>query len=722
MDYVAGAEKTEQEVALLVKEDRPLLLKLTRQFVWVPVAVVILAISALGPERYIAAFLAIVLLMPVAILIEHGTPERYTDLCHTAWEVFGNMLLVFFAPAGFAAASIGCSLAIVANAQHLGRAKYLLTAFMMTGLVAIGLYREPALWNLTAASIAVNTMSGIQYSNWYSVMLRKVLGRIQLLTDAANGMVWEYAPYNETFLTAQGKVLSIFGGDEKNATQTLKRSPEFRKVIEDAVRKKQATSIVELDLPSGKQWLKVTGKRRIRADGSVTIEGFAFDVTELERSKSRLQAKAERDYLTGLSNREGLANFLLGAQSQNDNGGLQVSVMILDIDRFKEINDTLGHLVGDKVISVLAHRFEADCKGRNTCLARLGGDEFAVAVLGDASEAVDLGHTLLDHSKNPMSIDELELVTSASVGMATGHDVEWSELLRRADIAMYEAKRSGSGFEQYASSEDELRSTRLTMQADLARGLESEVEVWFQPIVDAESLQVVGAESLARWIHPDRGLIMPGEFLNIVDSVGLTARFDRHVISTASSVAAQLQMIGSEVGVSANLSARSLWSPDLIEMLEQIPIADRSRITVEITEHGLLDDHERILPALESFRELGIKLALDDYGTGASSLIRLRNLPFTEIKIDMSFVSGITTDRTDASIVKSSLALANDLGIDTVAEGVESAEQARLLNEWGCTRLQGYLFCEAVPYDDLHLGSYTGDGSPVVNEQFLSTQ
>ena len=269
---------------------------------------------------------------------------------------------------------------------------------------------------------------------------------------------------------------------------------------------------------------------------------------------------------------------------------------------------------------------------------------------------------------------------------------------------MYDAKRNNSGYTWYDHVADDNAADQLRLRGRLSRHLEDEIVLHYQPVVSADTHQMVGVEALARWMHPKRGLLAPDTFLPLVENSAMTPRFDRHVLKTAVEAASQLACSAEDITVSANLWPRSLWSPQLLgelrELLARHPLA-RERLVLEVTEQGLLADFSRSLPVLESLRDMGVRLSLDDFGTGGSSLIRLRSLPFDEIKIDRSFVSGVPGDDTDATIVKSTIELAEALGMRTVAEGVETLEQAALLSDMGCCSLQGWAFAAAMPLEEL---------------------
>ncbi len=696
---------------MLRRRDRSIMLKLSRVATWLVVAGIISRFPSLGANYQIGSLVCIFVFFPTALLIEQFVPGRRVDLFHTVLELVGHVALASLLPLGFGPAAVASAVSTVANSQHFGRLKYLLVVVAACSFAIIGSYRNVDDWTVVVLALLVMPLSGIQLLTLFSKQLESISSRINLITASSDAFLWEYNQETRRFENFEGNLAGLFASGSDGLERVLANSADLRQLVVNTTPSESNTAVIRLDAEHNKPaWFRFTTLGKVAENGDRYIQGFALDVTELEGSRISLRQRAERDSLTGLPNRDGLVSFLKGFEGPFQESTM-TAIFMIDIDRFKDINDTLGHQVGDRVIAALAVRFSSLVTD-TCCVARLGGDEFAIALVADQetveTEAAALANHVLESSRTRLAIDELELATSASVGYSISNECGWQEQLKEADIAMYEAKRSGVGVGMFSETGQFSNCARFNLQAELGKRLEEQIELWFQPIVDAQTLQVTSLECLARWVR-DGDIIFPKDFLGLIESAGLTTRFDRHVLNAAAHTAAYLEILDKPISVSANISARSLWSSELSKQLQSMNSRERSHLTIEITEQGLLDDHLRIAPTLTTFRLLGFQLALDDYGTGASSLIRLRNLPFTQIKIDRSFVAGICKPGADRSIVRSSLDLARELGLETVAEGVETVEQAELLIEWGCDYLQGYLFAEAVPFDDLHLGRYDLD-------------
>ncbi len=375
-------------------------------------------------------------------------------------------------------------------------------------------------------------------------------------------------------------------------------------------------------------------------------------------------------------------------------------VMLLDLDRFKEVNDTLGHHFGDELLRDLGPRL-AEVIGPDGLVARLGGDEFAVLpaeATGDAGELEDVARRLIKCVQQPVVVDDMALEVGVSIGVARfprdGDDPH--SLLRSADVAMYAAKEAHSGCKVYAAALDRHSVRRLSVLSEFRRALDSdEIVVFYQPIMYMDGTRVHGAEGLVRWEHPELGLLPPSDFLPIVEQTGLIGPLTRHVLEQAVAQCAAWRRAGRELTVSVNLSVRNLLDPDLpgligdlLSLYSLVPEA----LQLEITESMLMSDPDRSLVTLTRLNQLGVGLSVDDYGTGYSSLANLRRLPIDELKIDRSFVSPMLSDESDLIIVRSTINLGHDLGLKVVAEGVEDEATLHRLAGLGCDFAQGYHF------------------------------
>jgi diguanylate cyclase (GGDEF)-like protein len=411
---------------------------------------------------------------------------------------------------------------------------------------------------------------------------------------------------------------------------------------------------------------------------------------------------ALHDALTGLPNRVLFADRTRRAIANA--GEAPVVVMLIDLDRFKDINDTLGHHYGDEVLRQMSGRLTELLDPRDT-VARLGGDEFAVLLRSarTAAEGMTVANAIRRALAQPFSAEGVSLELGGSVGVAVhpedGDDVE--TLMQRADVAMYQAKEGATGVERYSVQQDDSSLARLALAADLRRALEkSEFVPYFQPKVDLRTGAVVGAEALLRWNHPTEANVSPDVFIPLAEQTGLIVPVTLQVISAAVRECSLWRARGRDLSVAVNLSARVLVDPQLPDHVEELcrcwDLPTRA-LVLEITESMIVDDPARALPIVERLADLGVRLSIDDFGTGYSSLEYLKVLPVREMKIDRSFVFGMGSDLRDAAIVRHSIDLGRSLGLRVVAEGVESAEDHALLAEMGCDHGQGFHYSRPVP-------------------------
>jgi diguanylate cyclase (GGDEF)-like protein len=454
---------------------------------------------------------------------------------------------------------------------------------------------------------------------------------------------------------------------------------------------------------------------------------FQYLVAELLTSKRRsdaLQRIATTDELTGLANREHFREVVEDRIAAARVAGSRFAVMLMDLDRFKEINDTLGHLYGDVLLRDLGPRLVAAI-GEGGLVARLGGDEFGVLLAQDTDDPAVLDIVLARLFRSvsqPFSVDELSLEVGASVGVARfPQDGEDSHaLLRCADIAMYSAKEAQTDYKIYTAEQNQHSVRRLSVLSDIRHALVSdEIVVHYQPIIDLDDLQVRGAEGLVRWQHPVHGLIPPGAFVQTIEQTGLIGPLTRYVLERSIAECATWRRDGREMSVAVNLSVRNLLDRDLpkeIERLLNVYSVPPEALQLEITESMIMSDPERALATVSRLSDLGARLSVDDFGTGYSSLANLRKMPIDELKIDRSFVSPMLRDESDLIIVRSTINLGHDLGLRIIAEGVEDSATLDQLAELGCDLAQGYHVSRPMPADAFNrwLTDSVEHGSPVV--------
>jgi diguanylate cyclase (GGDEF)-like protein len=421
--------------------------------------------------------------------------------------------------------------------------------------------------------------------------------------------------------------------------------------------------------------------------GLVLLFGTLFRI--VAGASRRLRAQALHDALTGLPNRT-LLHRRAGRSLRGD--GL-AAMLLIDLDRFKEVNDTLGHDYGDALLVEVAERLHAVLR-RGDTLARMGGDEFAVLLDGlpDRSAVGELAGRLQDALRRPLALRGVAVELEASIGAALypDHGATVGELLQRADVAMYDAKRGRRGIATYAPERDPYSADRLGLLAELRRAIErDELVLHYQPKVSLRSGELTGVEALVRWQHPTRGLLGPHEFVPFAERTGAVADLTRWVVDRALA-----DCRGLELPVAVNLAAANIVDvtlPEAIGAALERHGVPADRLVCEISEHTVMADPIRASDVLDGLRALGVGLSLDDFGTGHSSLAYLKRLPLDEVKIDRSFVAGMTEDENDAVIVRSTIDLARNLGLRVVAEGVETAEIMDTLAELRCDVAQGYV-------------------------------
>jgi len=427
---------------------------------------------------------------------------------------------------------------------------------------------------------------------------------------------------------------------------------------------------------------------------------------EIARTQEELVKQASHDALTGLANRNLLADRLAQTLIHAGRTQRRAAVLLLDLDRFKTVNDSLGHNHGDTLLREVAVRL-AGCVRRGDTVARLGGDEFVVVLadLAHAADAVPVAEKVLAALAAPLSLEGRELTIGASIGICTcpadGMDAE--TLLRNADIAMYRAKEQGGrGYAFYTAEMNARILERLEIEAGLRRAVDrGELLLHYQPIVDTRTRRITGAEALVRWRHPQKGLVPPDRFIPVAEESGLIVAIGDWVLRTACEQAAAWRRESlPSLRIAVNLSARQFAERNLAASVgEALRRAgcDASALELEITESTLMRDPDAALLAMHRINDLGVRLAIDDFGTGYSSLGYLKRFPVRKLKIDRSFVRDIRADADDAAIVSAIAALARKLGLGVVAEGVETEEQLRFLEEVACSECQGYLFSKPRP-------------------------
>jgi diguanylate cyclase (GGDEF)-like protein len=433
----------------------------------------------------------------------------------------------------------------------------------------------------------------------------------------------------------------------------------------------------------------------------------AIEQAELRRrqrvAQSALEHHALYDGLTDLPNRLMLREETQKAIATNATAVL----LLLDIDNFKEINDSFGHQVGDVLLRQMGARLREPIDGANL-IARLGGDEFAILLPGvNPIQAAETAQAMLRALERPFLSEDHALEVSASIGIAAfpEHGTVAETLLRRADVAMYAAKRTGGTYAVYRQEDDPYDASRLLLRADLRRAIDHrDITLYYQPQVALATGKLTGMEALARWRNAERGWIPPAEFIPVAERMGLIKPLTLYLVELAGKDAMAIRKTGIDLPVAVNISMRNLLDPHFPEMIEEVIARTGQRaelLKLEITESAVMGEPGRVLESMKRLRSAGIRFSIDDFGTGYSSLAYLQRLPVEEIKIDRSFVGQMSSEAGSAAIVRATIELGGSLGLEVVAEGVEDELTWQALERMGCSTAQGYFIGRPMPVGEL---------------------
>lgn len=549
-------------------------------------------------------------------------------------------------------------------------------------------------------------------------------------SEARFRSAFDYAPIGIALVSASGNWLKvncalceILGYTEEDFLSTNFQSMLFPEDLGD-------TLIRINELRTGKKPTCQMEQRYLHKDNktvwgswSVSIDGgedsehpnliFQIqDITEKKSAEEKLQYEARHDALTGLPNRAYfLARLEQALQKNEHNLDYKVSILFIDLDRFKVVNDSLGHLIGDQLLIGIAGRLR-ECLRPNDIVARLGGDEFTILVEGSyqTEEVIGIAERLLDKFAMPFNLSGHEIYSSASIGILHRSDnhLTSEDMMRDADTAMYQAKRAGkSRHEVFDQNMHEAVKASLQIETDLRRAVDrDELTVYYQPIYSLITEKIEGFEALARWEHKELGLLTPGKFIALAEEIGLIDTLGEQILRRACS---QMESINKNLTdetpyfVSVNLSCKQFAQPDLVERIKKILIETKlppHLLKLEITESVFFEHKEKAVEMLHQMRELGIEINIDDFGTGYSNLSYLLQLPVTTLKIDRSFISPINEVGENVEIVKIIMMLARNMGMKVIAEGVESKVQLKQLKKLKCEGAQGYLFSKPMCFED----------------------
>lgn len=550
---------------------------------------------------------------------------------------------------------------------------------------------------------------------------RSLLSMLQDLSEATTGYFWRTGRAGvllEQPSSIEGRVLGGAFDTDSSFFEIFEGSPEREEL---RARMKRCSEIFGLELEvtgdGARRWYRVTGKPVFGEDGFQGYRGALTDISESKESERRISELAEFDHLTGLPNRSRLHAELEKALQSEYSEETARALIWLDLDNFKWVNDTLGHPAGDELLKRVSGRLKQICSPNDT-IARIGGDEFAIIAErpAEGDGLIAFIETLTETLAEPYSLWGATARCSASVGFRRFDPTTRDSLtlFKHADLALYQSKAKGRAtWCEFTNELDNRARARQQLEEDLRVAVDNgELELHFQPIVDASGLRTVGVEALLRWLHPTRGMVYPDEFITLAEDCGLITRIGDVVIRSALRAAADLP---ESVRVSINVSPIQMHSEALVPAiqaaLEEYGIAP-SRLEIEITESVLIADTDFTLQRLEQLKALGLSIALDDFGIGFSSLAYLRQFPFDKIKLDDSFVGDLETSEESRAIAAATLSLARALGLKSTAEGVETEYQRNFLREHGCDELQGYFVSRAQPEAALsHFIKVSGDVS-----------
>lgn len=542
----------------------------------------------------------------------------------------------------------------------------------------------------------------------------RLIGRIESFASVGHWQ-WDFARDRRT---ASPELCRIYGHpegwqpdpDDLQASVTAGDRERIAHVWRDALatRTDEVGYMCLIDGQGKQRHLHVHACIEYGADGSVSqVRGIARDISELSAVESQLHEMAIVDSLTGLPNRALFSDRLRQSLVEASHHGHVLGLLLLDLDRFKEINDAYNHAVGDRVLLETADRLRSLLRDYDT-VSRLGGDEFSI-VLPEVRAAEDLGRIagkILDVLAVPFHIDGQDLFLSASIGISVfpSDGATDSDLLRCAELALYDVKKHGrAGFRFCAADMTAKSLERAEIEAALRRAEPmGELELYFQPKIALADGSLVGAEALLRWRHPTRGLVSPDSFIGIAEDTGLIVSIGAWVLTKACLAAQQRnERSQTKLKIAVNLSARQFTTGDLVETVRSVLSltgCEPQWLEFEITESLLLADDEDVRATLNTFRDMGISIAIDDFGTGYSSLSYLRRFPIDVLKIDRSFTRDLLVDADSTELVKAIVYLAQSLRLELVAEGVETEDQQKFLRSLGCHLGQGYLFGKPMPF------------------------
>ena len=542
---------------------------------------------------------------------------------------------------------------------------------------------------------------------------RNAIASFQLLFEKNPVPMWVVDKSSQRYLNVNSAALEHYGytRDEflKMTLVDLRPPRERQRILDDAKN--------NFGIDNGKEdWvhLKAEGTEILVSTYSTPIKYenkdaaivVSIDVTERRKHDAQVQFLVENDSLTGLPNRRFFVELLEGSITKMNRIHRHTALILVDIDDFKGVNDTLGHHVGDSLIVAMANRMKECIDGRGI-IARLGGDEFVILLpqLIDPEEALDVATELVDAFKTPLSLPDHEILIGISAGISVGLDdsIDASTLLKHADLALYRAKSDGGGVSRVYEPQMCLQSiVRREMERDLRQALtQGQLEIHYQPLQELASRKEIGFEALLRWNHPAKGMIAPLNFIPIAESSGMIIEIGSWVLDQSCHLATTLKQ---DLSMAVNVSPVQFKTGNFVETvaraLETSGLSPH-RLELEITESNLLENSAETMAILKGLKCLGVSIVLDDFGTGYSGLGYLNNYPIDKVKLDRSFIQDIGSSSKSLELIRGIIGIGHGLGMTVLAEGIESAEQLEILRSLGCPQGQGYLFGRAKPADEI---------------------
>jgi diguanylate cyclase (GGDEF)-like protein len=556
---------------------------------------------------------------------------------------------------------------------------------------------------------------------------------LRKLTHYVPGTLYQFKLYPDgrsSFPYASENIYDLYEVNAESLMQNAiegfaRHHPDDEKRIYDTIQKSAQTMDewsceYRVNLPNkGLRWLEGHSTPEKLADDSVLWHGYLMDITErkateklLLKQQTVLQQQAYYDSLTGLANRRLLLDRLGKAIQKSTRHTSKLALLFIDLDNFKEINDSLGHDAGDKVLIEITSILTAIIRSEDT-MARLGGDEFTILLenITNTESVATVCNKILQKLAHPIKIDGSELYISCSIGISLFPDdgIKVHDLLKYADSAMYKAKREGkNNFQFYDTKLTELATERVIMETGLRLAIKNkELEVYYQPQVDGRTDKLIGIEALIRWNHPTMGFVPPAKFIPLAEVTSLIIDLDRFVMEQAMTQVAHWYEKGLNPGVLAlNLSVKQIQQKNCISYIQLLMKKIKFKpywLELEVTEGQIMTNPKKAIKTLQKIRNLGIDLAIDDFGTGYSSLSYLKKLPINKLKIDREFIKNLPESKDDAAITQGIIILTKILNLDVIAEGVETEEQKNFLIEGGCNAIQGYLYSKPVTAVELEV-------------------